>query len=151
MEKETGKEEINRRLSCVPHSPPTQTQLLGCFPYNRPLFFSPRTNISAGAVREMEQDRKTQVVNKGLRGWCHHRNLGFFWTRGSSLITWPDGCRQVSPVSEGKADPSPGAGRGHWGSLKLVVMGNGNKMILTFYYCVYSHFTLHLTHTLLWV
>jgi len=78
MEKETGKEEINRRLSCVPHSPPTQTQLLGCLPYNRPLFFSPRTNISAGAVREMEQDRKTQVVNKGLRGWCHHRNSVFF-------------------------------------------------------------------------
>lgn len=29
----------------------------------------------------MELARKTQVMNKWLRGWCHHRNSGFFNNR----------------------------------------------------------------------
>ena len=89
------------------------------------------SSLSSGVMRDMEWSKKTQTLNKWPKGWCHHRNFGFFDSGAVSL--------------------APGLMTADGSHPSLVVMGNRNKMILTLYYCVYSHFTLHLTHTLLWV
>jgi len=34
--------------------------------------------IPSGALRDTEWARKTQVMNKWLRGWCCHVNFGLF-------------------------------------------------------------------------
>ena len=36
------------------------------------------SSIPSGVVRETEWARKTQVMNKWLRGWCCHVNFGLF-------------------------------------------------------------------------
>ena len=36
------------------------------------------SSLPSGVVRNTEQSRKTQALNKWLKGWCHHRNFGFF-------------------------------------------------------------------------
>ena len=36
------------------------------------------SSLPSGVVRDTEQSRKTQTLNKWLKVWCHHRNFGFF-------------------------------------------------------------------------
>ena len=36
------------------------------------------SSLPSGVVRDMEWSRKTQALNEWLKGWCSHRNFGFF-------------------------------------------------------------------------
>ena len=38
------------------------------------VFFS----ILSVALRDTDRIRKTHLINRWLRGWCHRRNFGFF-------------------------------------------------------------------------
>ena len=68
--------------------------------------------------------RKTHHINTWLRGWCKHKNFGFF-DHGGLLSTWPEVCRWISPVSKRETDPCPGAGRTC--RVKLDMRGEGDK------------------------